>query len=452
MIRKIILPMLAGVFFINCPVPADSAQQATDTARQNRRMTPVVLAVKSAAPAVVNITTTQNYANRALSPLELFLGNGLPRGGSDFGELHKTRKRSSLGSGVIVDGQHGLVLTNAHVVAGSDEIMVHLQDGREFAAKVRGAQTEFDIAVLELDGAKDLPALHMGNSDEIMPGETVIAIGNPFGFNHTVTTGVVSALGRSIRNDSGTLTDLIQTDAAINPGNSGGPLLDLDGNLIGINTAIDSRGEGIGFAIPANKARKVMDDLVRTGRVTPMWLGLVAQDLDYHAARALGLKEKRGVLISSVLPGTPAAKGGLIPGDVIVGVNSSALRGCRDYADIIANQTAGSRLRLEIYRDGHKSTVEVSPAHFTDKDANALMLRRWGIELSDTGHGVAVSGVDASGPCAFLRKGDILAGINTRPVQNKTQALNIFRHERFARQVLLQIRRGGKNYHGRVML
>ena len=176
--------------------------------------------------------------------------------------LYTSRCVEETGSGVIVDGKRGLVLTNAHVIAGGDEVMIHLQDGRQFPAVVKGAEPDFDLAVLEIQGPHDLPAVPLGDSSDLMPGETVIAIGNPFGFNHTVTTGVVSALGRTIRSESGVFTDLVQTDAAINPGNSGGPLLNLEGRLVGINTAVHARGEGIGFAIPVNKARRVMDDLV----------------------------------------------------------------------------------------------------------------------------------------------------------------------------------------------
>lgn len=419
---------------------------------ENPRITPVVIAVRQAAPAVVNIAALQNSPKRSLSPLEQFWNRQLLPELPGFSGAHPARQRSNLGSGVIVDGRRGLVLTNAHVVSASNEITVHLQDGRQFPAKIRGAQRDFDLAVLEIPGSNDLPAVNIGNSDHIMPGETVIAIGNPFGFNHTVTTGVVSAIGRSIRNQGGMLTDLIQTDAAINPGNSGGPLLDLEGNLIGINTAMDSRAEGIGFAIPVNKARKVMDDLLSKGRVTPLWLGLLAGDIDPLAARSLGLPRCKGLMVENVLPGLPAEQNGIEPGDVLIGINSSPLGDGRDLAAIMANQTAGTKLRLEILRNGKKLALELTPVTFSDAQAEEMLYRRWGYTLSETPRGLAITEIDEQGPSSFLRKGDLLTGINGIALRDKAHALEIFRHEIFSGQALLQISRSGRNYHARIAL
>ncbi len=304
------------------------------------RLTPVVRAVRAAAPAVVNITSARFAERGRRSPLERFFGP-LP----DQLEGGARQKRVSLGSGVIVDGDRGLVLTNAHVVAGGDEIMIHLQDGREFPARILGAEPDFDLAVLEIRGASGLPSARLADTGDLMPGETVIAIGNPFGFTHTVTTGVISALGRSLRNEGGMLTDLIQTDAAINPGNSGGPLLDLDGRLIGINTVLDARGEGIGFAIPAGKARRVMEDIMAGSRAAPLWLGLLGQDVDGRTAQALGL-DAAGVLVREVVPGTPAAGAGIETGDILVRLNGMALRDGRDLVNALRNQTSGERVRV----------------------------------------------------------------------------------------------------------
>ena len=197
-----------------CAATAPAAAPVPDS---SPRMTPVVRAVQATAPAVVNITSTHVVERQRISPMEQFFGFG-----PGFDQPRR-QKRVSLGSGVIVDGKRGLVLTNAHVIAGGDEVMINLQDGRQFPAVVKGAEPDFDLAVLEIQGPHDLPAVPLGDSSDLMPGETVIAIGNPFGFNHTVTTGVISALGRTIRSESGVFTDLVQTDAAINPGNSGGP-------------------------------------------------------------------------------------------------------------------------------------------------------------------------------------------------------------------------------------
>ena len=431
-LRWRVLPLLAALFCCLASLPAAAAP-----APGSPRLTPVVRVVQAVAPAVVNITSTHVVEGQRLSPLEQFFGfgiSGLP-GFEDFGGAPRRQKRVSLGSGVIVDGVKGLVLTNAHVIAGGDEIMVHLLDGREFPARVRGADSDFDIAVLELTGARDLPAVRLGDSDDILPGETVVAIGNPFGFNHTVTTGVVSALGRTIRSKNGAFTDLIQTDAAINPGNSGGPLLNLEGVLIGINTAVDARAEGIGFAIPSNKARRVMTDLLGRGRVAPLWLGLELQDVDSRVAMALGLREARGVLLTRVFAGTPAAGAGLAAGDILESINGSPVRDRRDYADILRNQTAGTPLRLQLRREGAVLQRSLTPAPFSDAAARALMERRWGFE---------------DGPAAFLRQGDVIAAVGGAAVRSLDDLLQAFRRERMAGQVLLQVARGGKGYYARL--
>ncbi|WP_297670904.1 trypsin-like peptidase domain-containing protein [uncultured Desulfovibrio sp.] len=416
------------------------------------RMTPVVRAVRAAAPAVVNITSTHVIEGQRISPLERFFGQdpfGVP-GGRAPGGRPVRQKRVSLGSGVIVDGGQGLVLTNAHVIAGGDEVMVHLLDGREFPATVKGADPDFDIAVLEIHGATNLPAIRLGDSGDIMPGETVIAIGNPFGFSHTVTTGVVSALGRTIRSRDGVFTDLIQTDAAINPGNSGGPLLNLEGGLIGINTVVDARAEGIGFAIPVNKARRVMEDLMSAGRVVPLWLGLDLQDVDARTALALGLRGSGGVLVTGVHPGSPAARAGLAVGDVVESVNGSPVRGRRDYLDILRNQTQGSALRLQLAREGRTLRLDVTPEPFADADVHALMERRWGFDAVRTAQGVAVSRVRPDGPASFLRKGDRITAVGAAAVTGLDDLLHAFRRERMSGQVLLQVVRGGRGYYARL--
>lgn len=376
-------------------------------APESPRMTPVVRAVQSVAPAVVNITSTHVIEGRRSSPLERFFGPGFGPGFPGFddfpGAEPRRQKRVSLGSGVIVDGQKGLVLTNAHVIAGGDEVMVHLLDGREFPAEVKGADPDFDIAVLEIKEARNLPAVRLGDSGDILPGETVIAIGNPFGFNHTVTTGVVSALGRTIRNEGGVFTDLIQTDAAINPGNSGGPLLNIEGGLIGINTAVDARAEGIGFAIPINKARRVMEDLMGRGRVAPLWLGIAAEDLDSRMAMALGQRETRGVLVSAVFEGTPAARAGIAPGDIIESINATPVRDRRDYLNVLRNQTGGENLRLALRRGEKSLTLAVTPSPFDDNRARTLMERRWGLTLgSEESRGLVIQSVRRDGPGRFF--------------------------------------------------
>lgn len=439
--------ILAAALLLCTPSRAGAA------AADSPRMTPVVRAVQAVAPAVVNITSTHIVEGQRLSPLEQFFGPGFPGlPGFDVPGGRKVwQKRVSLGSGVIVDGEKGLVLTNAHVIAGGDEVMVHLLDGREFSATVKGADPDFDIAVLQIRGASKLPAVKLGDSSDIMPGETVIAIGNPFGFNHTVTTGVVSALGRTIRNKEGAFTDLVQTDAAINPGNSGGPLLNIEGVLIGINTAVDARAEGIGFAIPINKARRVMHDLMSAGRVAPLWLGLDLQDVDGRTAMALGLKDAGGVLVTAVFPGSPAAKVGMAPGDILESINSSPVRDRRDYLDILRNQTAGTPLRLQVLREGGPLKIDATPEPFGDGEARAMLERRWGFSAAQTAQGVVVRQARADGPASFLRQGDRITAVGSVETRTMEDFLQAFRRERMSGQILLQVVRNGKGYYARLV-
>lgn len=426
-----------------CLAPAAPAAPVPD---HSPRMTPVVRAVQATAPAVVNITSTHVVERQRISPIEQFFGFG-----PGFDQPRR-QKRVSLGSGVIVDGKRGLVLTNAHVIAGGDEVTVNLQDGRQFPAVVKGAEPDFDLAVLEIKGPHNLPAVPLGDSADLMPGETVIAIGNPFGFKHTVTTGVVSALGRTIRSESGVFTDLVQTDAAINPGNSGGPLLDLEGRLIGINTAVHARGEGIGFAIPVNKARRVMDDLVGQGRVAPLWLGLAADDVDQRMAMALGLREAQGIIVTRLYPGSPAGKAGIEPGDIIASINGSPVRDRREYVNILRNQVPGAALVLGVLRGEKTENVRVTPAPFDDAAALALMRDSWGLQVREADGFVLVRDVRRSGPADFLRPGDVIAAIGGMRIRSTADLVNAFRRERLARQVLMQIVRDGRPYYARLLL
>lgn len=436
--------VLLLTFFLSFPVGISAA-----ISPDSPRLTPVVRTVQAVAPAVVNITSTRIIQGQRPSTLEEFFGLGL-RGNPTL--RPRQQKRVSLGSGVIVDGERGLVLTNAHVIAGSTEVMVHLQDGREFEATVKGAEPDFDIAVLAIASARDLPTVTLGDSDGIMPGETVIAIGNPFGFNHTVTTGVISALGRTIRNDNGVFTDLIQTDAAINPGNSGGPLLDLEGRLIGINTAVDARAEGIGFAIPINKARRVMADLMNEGRVAPLWLGILGEDVDFRIAASLGLREPHGLLISTVFTESPAAKAGIKVGDILESINGSPIRDRRDYVNFLRNQTRDLALQLCLRREGKLIYLNVVPAPFDDETAKKLMEKRWGMEVAAGRQGIIIRRIQKNGPSSFLRPGDIIIGIGGTRITTMKDLLQTFRKERLAGQILLEIIRNGRGYYARLIL
>mmetsp|Transcript_713 Transcript_713/g.548 ORF Transcript_713/g.548 Transcript_713/m.548 type:complete len:283 (-) Transcript_713:13-861(-) len=251
-------------------------------AKTYNRETPVVIAVNKVSPAVVNIST-EYTVSRSQNPVFNFGPNSFFF--DDFFKLfdsgfERKYKRRSLGSGVIIDGKRGFILTNAHVLSKDSTITVVLKDKREFKTKIIGVDADSDLAVLHIASTTELPCVEMGNSDGLMIGETVIAIGNPFGFSNTVTTGVISAVNRSIKKKERVFENFIQTDASINPGNSGGPLLNINGKLIGINTAIYEKAQGIGFAIPINIAKRIVSDLILYGEVVPAWLGIIVQDID----------------------------------------------------------------------------------------------------------------------------------------------------------------------------
>ena len=413
----------------------------------NVRYTPVVQAVRKVAPAVVNITAS-HVEQGVRSPLEMFFGDMF----DPFGQRRNLpgARRASLGSGVIVDGKKGFVLTNAHVISAGNDIMARLQDGREFHAHVKGIAPDYDIALLQLENAPALPSVTMGSSSDLMPGETVIAIGNPFGFTHTVTTGVISALNRSIRNSGGMLTELIQTDAAINPGNSGGPLLNLEGKLIGINTAIDARGEGIGFAIPIDKARGVMDGMIAGRPMAPLWLGLLADDIDQRSAMALGLPEAGGIHVVKVYEGTAAAKAGLREGDAISSLNGMKLRNKRDFVNALRNHAAKAGMNVELWRNGKKMNLTVTPGTLDNKRTEQLLLERWGFSANQKNGRVVVEKVRQNGPASFLRKGDIIASVGNDRIRNLDELYDAFRHERLASQAILLIERNGAPYYAQI--
>ena len=306
---------------------------------QSDRESPIVRAVRKVSPAVVNISSSYEVRKRA-NP---FSGFGMDPFFEEFFKdffdprFERRRESTSLGSGVIIDGKRGFILTNAHLIERSGNIKVVLEDEREFEAKIVGADPDSDLAVLQIDSPSRLPSIEMGSSDDLMIGETVIAIGNPFGFSHTVTTGVISAVNRSIRTDERVFLDFIQIDASINPGNSGGPLLNINGDLIGINTAIYAKAQGIGFAIPINKARKIISDLIQYGEVIQTWIGITVQNLDKKLARYLKVPGKKGVMVKSLEPGSPASSAGLKEGDIILAIGSNKIASVRDYWSVKKN-------------------------------------------------------------------------------------------------------------------
>jgi serine protease Do/serine protease DegQ len=309
-------------------------------------------------PAVVNIRTQSAPRGRrgrrsAPLPLDPFFREffeGAPEGEPRNGQ-------TSLGSGVIID-KRGFVLTNNHVIREADTILVRLADRKEHPAQVIGQDPRTDVAVIRVETDRELPEARLGDSDGLRVGEWAIAIGNPFGLNHTLTVGVVSATGRS---DVGITSqeDFIQTDASINPGNSGGPLLNVRGEVIGINTAIVASGQGIGFAIPINLARKIAQDLIREGRVTRGWLGAGLKAITKEIARELGVEPDAGVLVEQVLPGGPAEAAGLRAGDVIAAIRGRRVRTPPEVRAMVAEAEVGKPLELTLLRDRTELRVNV---------------------------------------------------------------------------------------------
>lgn len=316
-------------------------------------------AVEFAAPAVVNIFTSKTVTTR--SPL---FDDPLFRHffGDRFGAVPRSRQETSLGSGVIVS-QQGYILTNNHVVAEADEIEVALRDGRISRGKVVGTDPETDLAVIKVE-LGDLPAITLGDSDQLRVGDVVLAIGNPFGVGQTVTQGIVSATGRTQLGIS-TFENFIQTDAAINPGNSGGALINAAGELVGINTAIFSRSggsQGIGFAIPISLARGVMQQIIEQGRVSRGWLGVEIQDLTPALAESFGLSHQDGVIIAGVLKRGPADRAGLQPGDVILEINGKPVRDVRSALNAITQTLPGHRVKIKGLRNGKDFELDAEVA------------------------------------------------------------------------------------------
>jgi Do/DeqQ family serine protease len=385
--------------------------------------------IERVVPGVVNISTRTRIRVQENPLLQdpffrQFFGN-VP-------DMPREREEQSLGSGVIVDARRGYILTNNHVIAKADEISVTLRDGRKYKAKLVGTDPASDIAVIRI-AAHDLTAVPLGDSSKLRVGDFVIAIGNPFGLGQTVTSGIVSALGRSGLGIEG-YEDFIQTDASINPGNSGGALVNLQGELVGINTAIvgPSGGNvGIGFAIPVNMARQIMDQLIEYGEVRRGQLGVYIQDLTPELAKALGVHEERGAVVTQVAPDSPAARAGLKTGDVVVKVDGKPVHNAADLRNTVGLMRIGQTVTLDILRDGRPLRIEarIEKARQTRLAAGEVNKRLQGAELGDITpdnpqynrvQGVLVLKVERDSPAwnAGLRQGDVIRSVNRQPVHS----------------------------------
>jgi len=320
----------------------------------------------TASPAVVNISTVKTIKGGGPVFRHFYQS---PWGDQDpfkdffekfFGdEQQQEFKQRSLGSGFIID-KDGYIVTNNHVIADADEIKVKLNSGKEYDAKIIGRDPSTDIALIKIKADSNYSVVNLGDSDALKVGEWVVAIGSPFGLEHTVTAGIVSAKGRVI--GSGPYDDFIQTDASINPGNSGGPLLNMKGNVVGINTAIIASGQGIGFAVPVNMAKGVIKQLKEEGEVTRGWLGVGIQDINDEMAEYYGVKDKKGVMVSEVFPGDPADKAGIRTKDIILEVNGQKIETSRELTRIIAGFHVGEVVKITVFRDGKEKTLTVKIA------------------------------------------------------------------------------------------
>jgi serine protease Do len=415
---------------------------------------------QKAMPGVVHIEVTQRV--EVASPLRPFENDPFFR--YFFGPFSSPRtykkEMKGIGSGMILDVE-GHILTNFHVVGGASKIIVKTSLGEEFEGKVVGSDPKTDLAVLRIKVPKNVPFLTFGDSDRLRVGEWVVAIGNPRGLEQTVTAGIISAKHRTGVLDPSSYQDYIQTDAAINPGNSGGPLLNLNGEVIGVNAAIVSESggfEGIGFAIPSNMAKTIAEAVIKNGKVVRGWIGVSVQDLTNSLAKNLNVQGYRGAFVENVFKGGPAEKAGIRKGDVIVSVDSLPLEGANDFRNRVAAGRVGRMIEIGILRKGEKTTVQVLVASFkpTPQQTAAELRGKLGIDVKEVSNlearrkrlenreGVMLSRVDPNGPAdrAGLEVGDILHQINNQNIRGAGDYARILEQVQSGEEVLLLVRDG----------
>ncbi len=417
--------------------------------------------------SVVTISTETIIKGRRMPfgqfPFEEFFGQDFHRFFGQPSQPQKDLKRYGLGSGVIVSAD-GIILTNNHVIKGADNIKIRLMDGKEYDGEIKGTDPNTDLAVIKID-AKDLPALKFGDSDKSRVGEWVLAIGSPLSeeLAHTVTSGIISAKGRTGLFDQRQYEDFIQTDAAINPGNSGGALVNLRGELVGINTAIASRNGGfmgIGFAIPSNLANKVMTDILEKGRVVRGWLGVYIQDINTELANALGLSAPTGVLISGVQEDSPAKKAGLKAEDVVLKFNDRQVKNSAELRTLVASAGPDTKIKLGILRDGKDKEIEVKLGELTEEVAasseNTGASENIGLQVSDITpqlvekynlkvekDAVVITEVERGSVAdqSNLKPGDVILKVNRQTVRNVPDYNKILKSTKPGETLLLYIQR-----------
>jgi len=441
-------------------IPAAQAGPASDGAIK----TPMSFSdlAERVKPAVVNISTTKTFKGRGRQ--------AMPFGQSPFGDDFFDRffgdmprrefKQKSLGSGFIISND-GYIFTNNHVVEQADKIIVKTTDGKEYEAKIIGTDPNTDIALIKIKAENSLPVAEIGDSDRVRVGEWVIAIGNPFGLEATVTAGIVSAKGRVI--GAGPYDNFIQTDASINPGNSGGPLFNMEGRVIGINTAIVAQGQGIGFAIPVNMAKSILTDLKSKGKVTRGWLGISVQDVSEEMAKNFNHKTKGGALVSDVFKDDPADKAGLKVGDIITEMNGKTVKDTHDLLIMIAGMQVGQKVNIKAIRDGKEMTFQVKVGERKEDVASAKVEKSaksaFGIAAQEitpeiakqlgVGHeGVIVSDVQPGTPAdeVGIQPQDIIVQVNRVKVNNMKDYNREISKAAEKKSVTLLIKRGRSSF------
>ena len=457
---KSYLPIFAAVLMLGQAVPVMAQAQLPDFTQL----------VEEASPAVVNISTTQKLPERRVSSMGQMPDlEGLPPGLRDFfersmppsGKGGRQREAQSLGSGFIISPD-GYILTNNHVVADADEIIVRLSDRSEMKAKLVGTDPRSDVALLKIEG-KNLPVLKLGKSQDLKAGQWVVAIGSPFGFDHTVTQGIISAIGRSLPNES--YVPFIQTDVPINPGNSGGPLFNLTGEVVGINSQIYTRSGGfmgVSFAIPIDVAMDVANQLKAGGKVSRGWLGVVIQEVNKDLAESFGLDKPAGALVAQVLDDGPAAKGGLQVGDVILSMNGQPIVMSADLPHLVGALKAGSKASLEVIRNGKRQNLELTVGAIPDEGKEMSSptgaeqsSNRLGVSVADLSEeqkkandikgGVIITDVQ-DGPAALigLQPGDVITHLNNQAITDGKQFTEIAKALPKNRSVSMRVLRQGR--------
>ena len=444
------------------------------TAQAEEALPDFTTLVEQASPAVVNISTKQKLPERRVAAGQMPDLEGLPPMFREFFERNmpqmprsprgdRQREAQSLGSGFIISSD-GYVLTNNHVVADADEIIVRLSDRSELQAKLVGTDPRTDVALLKVEG-KNLPTVKLGDSEKLKVGEWVLAIGSPFGFDHSVTKGIVSAKGRTLPND--TYVPFIQTDVAINPGNSGGPLFNMKGEVVGINSQIFTRSGGfmgLSFAIPIDVALDVSNQLKKNGKVSRGWLGVVIQEVNKDLAESFGLDKPAGALVAQVLEDGPAAKGGLQVGDVILSMNGQPIIMSADLPHLVGSLKDGDKARLEIIRNGKRQNLDITIGALPEDDVDIGTGGQGGAERSSNRLGVSVTDLTAEqkkslelkggvvikeiqdGPAALigLRPGDVISHLNNQAITSAKQFTEIAKDLPKNRSVSMRVLRQGR--------